>query len=71
MFTKLVDRMERDGSPAFQFLDSMIVHEGETPMLKLVEEIRGGGDLSKVPNLVWEDKGKVKVESSFCKRRAK
>ena len=57
VFTKLVDRMERDGSPAFQFLDSMIVHEGETPMLKLVEEVRGGGDLSKVPNLVWEDKG--------------
>ena len=67
VFTKLVDRMERDGSPAFQFLDSMIVHEGETPMLKLVEEIRGGGDLSKVPNLVWEDKGKVKVNRPFAK----
>ncbi|MBT5257868.1 MAG: radical SAM protein, partial [Nitrospina sp.] len=67
VFTKLVDRMERDGSPAFQFLDSMIVHEGETPMLKLVEEVRGGGDLSKVPNLVWEDKGKVRVNRPFAK----
>jgi len=36
-------------------------------MLKLVEEIRGGGDLSKVPNLVWEDKGKVKVNRPFAK----
>ena len=67
VFTKLVDRMERDGTPVFQFLDSMIVHEGETPLLKLVEEVRGGGDLSKVPNLVWEDKGKVKVNRPFAK----
>ena len=67
VFTKLVDRMERDGSPVFQFLDSIIVHEGETPMLKLVEECRGGRDLSKVPNLVWEEKGKVKVNRPFAK----
>ena len=67
VFTKLVDRMERDGTPVFQFLDSMIVHEGETPLLKLVEEVRGGGDLSKVPNLVWENKGKVTVNRPFAK----
>ena len=67
VFTKLVDRIERDGSPVFQFLDSIIVHEGETPLLKLVQEFRGGGDLSKVPNLVWEDKGKVKVNRPFAK----
>ncbi len=67
VFTKLVDRMERDGTPVFQFLDSMIVHEGETPLLKLVEEVRGGGDLSKVPNLFWEDKGQVKVNRPFAK----
>ena len=67
VFTKLVDRMERDGTPVFQFLDSIIVHEGETPMLKLVEEVRGGGDLSKVPNLVWENKGEVKVNRPFAK----
>ena len=67
VFTKLVDRMERDGSPVFKFLDSIIVHEGESPMLSLVNECRGGGDLSKVPNLVWEDKGKVKVNRPFAK----
>ena len=67
VFTTLVDRMERDGTPVFQFLDSIIVHEGETPMLKLVEEVRGGGDLSKVPNLVWENKGEVKVNRPFAK----
>jgi len=67
VFTKLVDRMEKDGSPVFKFLDSIIVHEGESPMLSLVNECRGGGDLSKVPNLVWEDKGKVKVNRPFAK----
>ncbi len=67
VFTKLVDRMEKDGSPVFKFLDSIIVHEGESPMLSLVNECRGGGDLSKVPNLVWEDRGKVKVNRPFAK----
>ncbi|KMP11191.1 hypothetical protein UR09_01555 [Candidatus Nitromaritima sp. SCGC AAA799-A02] len=67
VFTKLVDRMEKDGSPVFKFLDSIIVHEGETPLLNLVKEYRGGGDLSKVPNLVWEDKGQVRVNRPFAK----
>lgn len=67
VFTKLVDRMEKNGSPVFKFLDSIIVHEGESPMLSLVNECRGGGDLSKVPNLVWENKGKVQVNRPFAK----
>lgn len=66
IFTKLVDRLEK-GSPLFQFVDSFIVHEGETPLLRLVQELRGGRDFSKVPNLVWEDNGKVKVNRPFAK----
>ena len=57
VFTKLVDRMERDGSPVFQFIDSIIFHEGETPLLRLVQELRGKGELDKVPNLVREVDG--------------
>ncbi|MFQ5451207.1 MAG: B12-binding domain-containing radical SAM protein [Nitrospinaceae bacterium] len=67
VFTKLVDRMERDGSPLFDFVDSFIVHEGETPLLRLVQELRGGGDLTKVPNLVYEAEGKVQVNRPFAK----
>ena len=67
VFTKLVDRMERDGSPVFQFIDSIIVHEGETPLLRLVQELRGKGELDKVPNLVREVDGKVKVNRPFAK----
>ncbi len=67
VFTKLVDRMEKEGSPLFQFVDSFVVHEGETPLLRLVQELRGGRDLTKVPNLVYEDKGKVRVNRPFAK----
>ncbi|MBT6739686.1 MAG: radical SAM protein, partial [Nitrospina sp.] len=37
VFTKLVDRLEKEGSHLFNFVDSFVVHEGETPLLKLVE----------------------------------
>ena len=67
VFTKLVDRIEKDGSPLFKFVDSFIVHEGETPLLRLVQELRGGKDLTKVPNLAYEVDGKVQVNRPFAK----
>ncbi|QPJ65602.1 MAG: radical SAM protein [Candidatus Nitrohelix vancouverensis] len=67
VFTKLVDRMEKDGSPLFEFVDSFIVHEGETPLLRLVEDVRAGKGLSEVPNLVYKDNGVVKVNRPFAK----
>lgn len=66
VFTKLVDVLEK-GSPLFDFVDSFIVHEGETPLLRLVEHLRGDGDLSQVPNLVYRNNGKVKVNRPFAK----
>ncbi len=66
VFTKLVDRLEK-GSPLFKFVDSFIVHEGETPLLNLVQQLRGEGDLSKVPNLIYENEGKVVVNRPFAK----
>ncbi|GJL79843.1 MAG: hypothetical protein NPINA01_28320 [Nitrospinaceae bacterium] len=67
VFTKLVDRLEKNGSPLFKFIDSFIVHEGETPLLRLVQELRGGKDLTKVPNLAYEVEGKVQVNRPFAK----
>ncbi len=66
VFTKLVDVLEK-GSPLFDIVDSFIVHEGETPLLRLVEHLRSDGDLSKVPNLVYRDNGVVKVNRPFAK----
>ncbi|MCZ6513632.1 MAG: radical SAM protein [Nitrospinae bacterium] len=65
VFTKLVDVLEK-GSPLFEFVDSFIVHEGETPLLRLVEHLRGDGDLSQVPNLVYRKNGEVKVNRPFA-----
>ena len=66
VFTKLVDVLEK-GSPLFDFVDSFIVHEGETPLLRLVEHLRGDGDLSQVPNLVYKHEDGVKVNRPFAK----
>lgn len=66
VFTKLVDVLEK-GSPLFEFVDSFIVHEGETPLLNLVQHLRGDGDLSQVPNLVYREDGQVKVNRPFAK----
>ena len=66
IFTKLVKEIEK-GSPLFKLVDSFIVHEGETALLRLVQELRGGRDLTKVPNLVYEVDGKVQVNRPFAK----
>lgn len=66
IFTKLVDVLEK-GSKLFEFVDSFVVHEGETPLLKLVEAVRSDKDFSKVPNLVYKDGDTVKVNRPFHK----
>ena len=67
VFTKLVDRLESQGSHLFDFVDSFVVHEGETPLLRLVEQLRGDRDLSKVPNLIYKKDDEVKVNRPFAK----
>jgi len=66
IFTKLVDVLEK-GSPLFEFVDSFVVHEGETPLLKLVQALRCDGDLSQVPNLIYKEGAEVKVNRPFAK----
>ncbi|MCU0520106.1 MAG: B12-binding domain-containing radical SAM protein [Anaerolineae bacterium] len=41
----------------FDFVDSAIVFGGEGPLLRLVESLGGDRDLSKVPNLIYRDRG--------------
>ena len=45
--------------------DGVIVYEGETPMLRLVEVLLGGGDFKTVPNLVYMD-GDVVRMNELC-----
>lgn len=41
----------------FTLIDSAIVFSGEVPLLHLAEALSSNGDLSKVPNLIYKDKG--------------
>jgi anaerobic magnesium-protoporphyrin IX monomethyl ester cyclase len=42
-------------SPLFQYFDSAVVYEGETPFLQLVEAVGAKRDLSHVPNTIYKD----------------
>lgn len=45
----------------WSLVDSFILLEGEGPLLRLIEELDSGKDLSKVPNLLWcEPNGSVR-----------
>jgi anaerobic magnesium-protoporphyrin IX monomethyl ester cyclase len=45
----------------FSLFDSAIVNEGEKPLLSLVEHLSKGQPLNDVPNLIYLDGGKVRV----------
>jgi hypothetical protein len=39
----------------FDLIDSAVIFEGETPLLRLAEALAGDKDLSRVPNLIYRD----------------
>lgn len=47
----------------FALFDSAVLFEGETAFLKLVEAVGSGGDLAKVPNLVYRDASGIHTSS--------
>lgn len=42
-----------------QFADAVVIREGETALLELINQLQGAGDLAKVPNLLYKADGKV------------
>lgn len=48
----------------FNLFDSAIVYEGETALLRLVEAVGEGGDLSAVPNLLFRDSKGIHVNEA-------
>ncbi len=44
----------------FRLFDSAVVFDGETALLRLAETLDGGGDLAKVPNLIFNDSGVIR-----------
>lgn len=57
--------MLREQIPAvprlFELIDSAVVFEGEEPLLRLVEALADGRDLSAVPNLIYRDGREIRV----------
>jgi hypothetical protein len=52
--TMLRERLAQ--APAlFELIDSVVVFDGEVPLLRLCEVLDGDGDLSSVPNLIYRD----------------
>ena len=65
IFTRLIDRLEEWPELFGQVFDSVIVYEGEIPLLELCRHISGKKNLTSVPNLLFKENGKIKV-NKFC-----
>ncbi len=48
-----------DTPELFDLIDSAIVFSGETALARLAETLDGGGDLARVPNLIYRENGRV------------
>ncbi|HQE93403.1 MAG TPA: radical SAM protein [Anaerolineae bacterium] len=44
----------------FRLFDSAVIFDGENALLRLAETVAGDGDLSQVPNLIYNDRGSVR-----------
>ncbi|MFO0707372.1 MAG: radical SAM protein [Nitrospira sp.] len=64
IFTRLVDNIRRCPS-LFDITDDIVVFEGETALLELVNQLAGKKDFSKVPNLIYRQNGKITVNQPF------
>jgi anaerobic magnesium-protoporphyrin IX monomethyl ester cyclase len=57
--------MLRDQLPkvpaVFNLIDSAVIFGGEGPLLRLTEALDGDGNLSGVPNLIYKDGGRIRV----------
>lgn len=64
IFTFAADEI-KNNKKLFSIVDSFIIYEGETALLKLSERIKNNQDLSKVPNLIYCKRGKIYYNNSI------
>ncbi|HIH44574.1 MAG TPA: radical SAM protein [Candidatus Methanoperedenaceae archaeon] len=62
VFTRLISEISGNHD-LFSVFDSVIVHEGETPLLGLVNHLEQGSPIEEVPNLIYRDGDSLKVNS--------
>jgi hypothetical protein len=64
IFTRLVDNLRRCPS-LFELTDDFVVFEGETALLELLNQLEGKREFGKVPNLIYQQNGKITVNQPF------
>ncbi len=64
VFTKLIDNLKNNEN-LFTIVDSFVVYEGEHALVALAEELEGKKNLNKVPNLIYRENGKTRVNDHF------
>jgi hypothetical protein len=64
VFTKLIDNLQ-DNHTLFELVDSFIVFEGEHALLRLIEQLDGKKDFTKVPNLIYRDGNQIRINKPF------
>ena len=52
-----------DNQKLFALFDSAVMYEGETAFLQLVEAVGSGGDLGRIPNLIYRDGSGIHTSS--------
>jgi anaerobic magnesium-protoporphyrin IX monomethyl ester cyclase len=52
-----------DNQKLFALFDSAVMYEGETAFLQLVAAVGAGGDLSRIPNLIYRDGSGIHTSS--------
>ncbi|MCP9455952.1 MAG: B12-binding domain-containing radical SAM protein [Nitrospira sp.] len=64
IFTRLVDNVRRCPR-LFELTDDIVVFEGETALLELINQLAGKKEYGKVPNLIYRQNGRVIVNQPF------
>jgi anaerobic magnesium-protoporphyrin IX monomethyl ester cyclase len=60
VFTRLVDEISSNQA-LFSVIDSVIVHEGETALLRLIEHLNNKFDMRDIPNLIYKNAAGIRV----------
>jgi radical SAM superfamily enzyme YgiQ (UPF0313 family) len=62
VFTRLVNEISNN-KELFSVFDSVIVHEGETALLNLINHLENKFDIRDIPNLIYKEGLEIKVNS--------
>jgi len=60
VFTRLINEISKN-KELFSVFDSVIVHEGETALLKLISHLENKFNIRDIPNLIYKDGSEIKI----------